>query len=226
MDSSPQATQYNGTSDGAFFDASPPLSGVANGPAFTLSMHFKATKSGALQYLTDQDIAFYHLIQATGVGLTRWLDTADGSPLIASGMGTGLDDGAIHSIVTSADRITGRRQIVVDRTTIRNDTGYATANDLDLATQFYLACENGTSNFFGGFIWALWWDNSANDVVTNIDKWVNADGTAADVGADGSTPTGSAPAIYAPNGLPTTNLGTGGNATAIGSPTVVARPTS
>ncbi len=224
-----QATQYNGTSDGAYFNASPPLSGVANGPAFTMSLHFKCTKSGSTQYFTDQDIAFYHIIQASGIGLARWLDTADGSPLPNRAFGSALDDGDIHSLVCSADRITGRRQIVLDRTAILNDTGYATAVDLDLATEFYFACRgSGASGLdhFGGFLWEFWWDDSTQDVVTNIDKFVNADGTAADKGADGSIPTGSAPAIYAPNGLPTTNLGTGGNATAIGSPTVVARPTS
>lgn len=223
------AAQYNGTSDGAYFNASPPLSGVANGPAFTFSLHFKCTKSGSTQYLTDQDIAFFHQMDAAGQGFARWLDTADGSPLPTTSFGTGLADGNIHSIVCTADRTTGRRQIVVDRSTVLNDTGYATAVDLDLATEFYLACRgSGASGLdhFGGYLWEFWWDDSTQDIVTNIGKFVNADGTAADKGADGSTPTGSAPAIYAPNGLPTTNLGTGGNATAIGSPTVVARPTS
>ena len=223
------AAQYNGTTDGAYFNASPPLSGVANGPAFTMSMHWKATKSGSSQYFTDQDIAFFFQMDASGTGFLRWLDTADGSPLPTQAAGSNLDDGNIHSIVMSADRITGRRQIIIDRVTIKNDTGYATAVNLDLATEFYLACRGfGASGLdhFGGFIWELWWDDSTQDVVTNLDKFVNPDGTAADKGADGSIPTGSAPAIYAPDGLPTTNLGTGGNATAIGSPTVVARPTS
>ncbi|HSH17244.1 MAG TPA: hypothetical protein VLD18_14475, partial [Verrucomicrobiae bacterium] len=54
------AAQYDGTNDGAYFNASPPLSGVANGPAFTMSLHFKCTKSGSTQFFTDQDIAFFH----------------------------------------------------------------------------------------------------------------------------------------------------------------------
>lgn len=227
--SAPMATSFNGTSDGAYFNASPPLSGVANGPAFTMSLHFKATKSAAVQYFTDQDIAFFHRIEATGSGLARWLDTADGSPLLNVGMGASMDNGSIHSLVVSGDRTSGRRQIVYDRTTILNDTAYATAVDLDLATEFFYMCRGnggGTgAEFFGGTAWEFWWDDSTIDVVTNLSLFVNADNTAADKGADGSTPTGSAPAIYAPDGNPVTNLGTAGNATAIGSPTPTARPT-
>lgn len=39
------------------------------------------------------------------------------------------------------------------------------------------------------------------------DKLYNADGTAPDLGVDGSTPTGSQPAIYCSNGDPASNTG-------------------
>jgi len=57
-------------------------------------------------------------------------------------------------------------------------------------------------------------------VEANRRKFITADGKPADLGADGSTPTGTAPAIYLPNraALIGTNAGTGGNFTVNGAP--------
>ena len=221
----PMATQYDGTNDGAYWPSLP--TGLADGPAFTMSLHFKATKSGAGdQYFTDQGIAFFHRMGGTGTGILRWLDTAVGSPALNLAMGSNLDDGNIHSLVVAGDRISGRRQVYVDRAAILNDTGYATANDLDFTTEFYVFIKNNATEAFGGFAWEFWWDDTAVNIATELNKFVNPDNTAADKGATGTIPTGSAPRIYAPDGNPVVNLGSGGNATAIGSPSTVARPTS
>lgn len=48
------------------------------------------------------------------------------------------------------------------------------------------------------------------------DKLYNADGTAPDLGVDGSTPTGSQPAIYCSNGDPSSNTGRWGPYTLVG----------
>lgn len=47
-------------------------------------------------------------------------------------------------------------------------------------------------------------------------KFRDGDGKPVSLGADGSTPTGTQPKVYAPNGDPSTNLGSAGNATITG----------
>lgn len=47
-------------------------------------------------------------------------------------------------------------------------------------------------------------------------KFRDGDGKPVSLGADGSTPTGTQPKVYAPNGDPSTNLGSAGNATIVG----------
>lgn len=56
-------------------------------------------------------------------------------------------------------------------------------------------------------------------VEANRRKFIDASGKPVSLGADGSTPTGNQPQLYAPDGDPSTNLGTAGNATMTGSPT-------
>ena len=54
-------------------------------------------------------------------------------------------------------------------------------------------------------------------ITSNRRKFIDAAGYPADLGDDGSLPTGNKPAIYAPDGNPVTNKGYGGNFTLVGS---------
>ena len=61
-------------------------------------------------------------------------------------------------------------------------------------------------------------------VLANIEKFRAPNGRPAFLGDNGELPTGNSPIIYAPTGDATTNLGTGGNFTTIGSLDLVAGP--
>jgi len=216
------ATDWDGTNDFASWPTVP--TGLVDGPAFTFSLFFQTTKSSGRSGLFDWGNGFLTRLEPGGNATTTWVDTAGGFPLPSQTFGGNVfNNGDVHHLIMTGDRTSGRRQIVIDRTTvIRNDTGYATANDLDLnggTWQFF----KQSTDFFDGIAFELWWDARSYDVVTNIGDWINADGTPADMGADGSGP-GAQPIIYAPDGNPETNLGTGGNATVTGSPATVARP--
>jgi hypothetical protein len=86
------------------------------------------------------------------------------------------------------------------------DSDYAGATDW-----FIGAIHPGSAEFFNGCIAELWFDPSKSldlSVVSNRRKFITAGLHPAIVGADGSTPTGTAPPIYMADGK--TNTGTGG----------------
>ncbi len=61
-------------------------------------------------------------------------------------------------------------------------------------------------------------------VESNRRKFISAAGKPVPLGPDGSGPTGTAAIIYAPDGNPTVNQGTGGNFTESGAPVRIAGP--
>lgn len=73
---------------------------------------------------------------------------------------------------------------------------------------FTLPMNGCISNVYANFSEYLDMSDAANRA-----KFITAGGDPVDPGADGSTPTGSSPDIWVPDGLPTTNAGTAGNFT-------------
>lgn len=87
------------------------------------------------------------------------------------------------------------------------------------------ALAGGTQKWNGSF-GPMWFDTTYIDysVTANRRFWRDSDGYPANLGNRGQTPTGSIPILYAPNGNPVENRGTGGNFVAYGSPTAVDGP--
>ena len=80
---------------------------------------------------------------------------------------------------------------------------------------------------FNGQISELYFDPTTYtdlSVEANRRKFITESGHAADLGTDGSKPTGTSPILYLPDGDATDNKGTGGNFTKTGTPTAVAGP--
>jgi hypothetical protein len=80
--------------------------------------------------------------------------------------------------------------------------------------------------FNGAIAWLYFAPGQYLDLSTaaNRLKFRKADGTPEDLGIDGSTPTGTAPLVYLPDGDASNNHGTGGNFTATGSPDATTGP--
>jgi len=78
------------------------------------------------------------------------------------------------------------------------------------------ATDSGTFKF-DGCISELWFEDTFIDITqaSNRAKFISG-GKPVNLGADGSIPTGASPLIYAPDGDPSTNAGTGGNFTITG----------
>lgn len=89
-----------------------------------------------------------------------------------------------------------------------------------------IAAINSGSNLFNGAISEFYFALEYLDisVEANRRKFISAAGHPVPLGADGSTPTGNQPIIYARDGDASNNLGSGGNFTAQGSPTSTPGP--
>ena len=141
-----------------------------------------------------------------------------------------------HQLLASWNIANGNtdNRMYVDDSTADNDLNLASDGTIDYDTA------NGTGDWaigggifnegslyqkLNGEIGPVWFDTTWIDfnVEANRRKFINADGTPADLGSDGSTPTGSQPKIFM-NGDATywnagTNGGTGGAFTMTGSVT-------
>ncbi len=216
-------TDFDGSTANGAYSSRP--TGLADGPAATMSIWFRCDTETLSQFLFSMGPSADVSIQASGASLIRWRDTSN-NLIINSAAGTGLDEGGIHHLMIAADRTSGRRQIILDGVTTLNDTGYPTANDLALFdTKFVIGAQIAAgSGAFDGMISEFWFDNVAYDIVTNLTDWRTAAGNPADLGADGSGP-GAQPKLYFPDGNPADNKGTGGNASITGTLTPVDGPT-
>ena len=111
------------------------------------------------------------------------------------------------------------------------DKGATTVTDdtLDYTlTSWFIAAATSGATPIDGAIAELYFTTEYLDlsVIRNRRKFIDANLQPAWLGTDASLPTGTAPLIYAPNGNPTTNAGTGGVFVANGSPTDVQGPGS
>ncbi len=221
----PQATEWDGTNDSATYSSTP--SGLSTtGPGFVMSFFFRCDASGKFHGIfgTPASSNIYILIRSGNTLHLQIKDTAGGTLINHVNVGPNdLADGNPHHAIFCADRTNNRTQLVIDGTT-RINTTYPTANDIAImGASINIALVDGFR--FEGVWWEVWAnDEVGQDVVTDLTKWRNVDGTPADLGADGSTPTGSQPVLYFPDGDTSNNRGTGGNATVSGSPTLIPRP--
>jgi hypothetical protein len=113
----------------------------------------------------------------------------------------------------------GARHIYVDDvsnlavTTFTDDTIDYDDND------FIVGAENTAgTNRWNGCLSEVFFHTSYLDITVeaNRRKFRTSGGKPASLGADGSTPLGVQPLLYAPSGNPGTNLGSGGNFTVTG----------
>lgn len=218
------ATLFDGTNDFATYSSTP--TGLSTtGPAFTYSTFFRIDTAGQFHGIfgtpSTTNIAF--LVRSSNTAQVDVKDTAGGSVISHVNVGPAdMADGNVHHAIFSADRTNNRTQFVLDGLT-RINTTYPTANDIAIMGAS-IAIMNALGFKAHGAVWETWWDDRGYDVVTNLTTWRNADGTPADLGADGSAP-GAQPVGYFPDGNPADNKGTGGNATVTGAPTQIVRPT-
>lgn len=217
------ATSYDGTSDVSTWSTQP--TGLAtSGPQVTFSTWLKCDSNGIFHGVLGTPSSASNinvLIRSTGTLQVRVLDTAGGNVIYYVNVGpNNLHDGNPHHIAFSANRDANTTQVYIDGA-LALDTSYPTANDVNIfGGSVVLGIVSGFK--FHGSMWETWFDDRAVDLSGN--HFITADGFPANLGSDGSGPTGFQPVIYLPDGDATNNLGTGGNAVNTGAPASVTRP--
>ena len=126
-------------------------------------------------------------------------------------------DGIWHHIMFSSNTSTDAHNLYVDGVNVL-DKQNSTTGTIDFTrTNYSVGSEVNGNSKFNGDIAELYFTTEFIDLSTHTNrlKFLAADGTSADLGADGSTPTGTQPILYLANPFGTfqNNLGSGGNFT-------------
>ena len=234
----PEAVVFDGTNDVTRRSGGITIS---DGKQGSLSIFYRRNNTNNTMLIGNQTDSrqlsgFYLQLQAAQV-LLQCRDNADPSDeLVAMSNSRGDTTGVWHHVLCSwniANGNTDNRMYVNDSSAnvgvnngVDGTIDYDTANGTgDWAIG---AGVDNTGTLFqklNGEIGPVWFNDTWIDfnVEANRRKFINADGTPADMGSDGSTPTGSQPKIFM-NGNATywnagTNGGTGGAFTMTGSVT-------
>lgn len=214
------------TGSGQKAEISVATSGLADSPTLLMSLWFlRPTGSAAFQILNAGGGGFiWDLIpnSAAGTVFTR-LDNSNSDVYDSTSMASVTVADTWVNVLLAYNRSTGARMRYVNDTNKSSDTSGPTGFDLKLTAAALQLPPTGdtTTGFSQVYISTDFLDIT---VEANRRKFIDALGKPVDLGADGSTPTGSQPEIFAPDGNIGTNLGSGGNATVTGTPTEIAGP--
>jgi len=201
-------------------------SGLADSPTLLMSIWFlRPTGALSFQIMSANGGGFlWDLIPAPTVGtLFSRLDNTNSNVYDSTNTpGITIADTWVHALY-AYNRSTGARMRYINDTDKSSDTSGPTGFDLKLtAATLQLPPTGDTTTGFS----MLYISTDFLDITVeaNRRKFIDALGKPVDLGTDGSTPTGTQPEIFAPDGNIGTNLGSGGNATVTGTPTVIAGP--
>lgn len=133
------------------------------------------------------------------------------------------EDSNWHHFIASVDMSnTSNRHVYVDGSDVTSGVTWTHYVDAALDWDNTGSASIGSYNASGllkhnGCLSELWMTNEYIDlsVAANLAKFI-ADGKPVSLGADGSTPTGTQPLVYVPDGDPSTNAGSSGNFTITG----------
>lgn len=215
------ATSYDGTND---FASKSGVNG-ANSKQFTFvcALNFTGT---ALQWIWDISTSrlaiyrggspFYITIEGANVGGGSILNIRSTNPSTALQGGWGV-------LMISLDMSdANKRHIYIGHTNLGVTATTYTDAALNLASDYEFGTRLAGSNKLAACASHLWYADSTYidlSVQANRLKFIDAAGKPIDLGDDGSEPTGAQPRVFAPDGNPSTNLGSVGNFTITGAVT-------
>jgi hypothetical protein len=200
------------------------LTGIADGKQGTFSgwvrlragnataMRLFNNGGGFIRVLRDTDnkwkVEGYNSAATKILGLTSTVTNGINQNVMNILASWDLDTGAAHLYV-------GGENVLAASPTLTNDViDYARASP-----DWAVAARTDGTNRLTGNVADLWFDTRYIDLSDPVERAKFAvDGAPADLGANGETPTGTSPLVYLRGPTMTTNLGTGGNFTASGTP--------
>lgn len=205
------------------------LSGAADAKTFTVNAWFRRASAASdavlLAGVTAVGGATWRLVvylEATTNKLIIKAKNAAGTEILnVSSSAVSLD--GMHHVVASFDLSdTAKRHLYIDGASDLATVTTYTDDSIDLTVGDWSAAgyADGTSPLTGdlGDLWLADGVYIDLSVSANLREWIGAHGHPIDLGADGSTPTGTAPLVYLGRDITTfhTNLGSGGGFTLAG----------
>lgn len=214
------ATDFDGSTD--YFLRGGGLTGAADGRVGLASVWVRPDAVGASHYIITNTNSRVQLLLNTN---KLELQLRNPSNTIVSRVlsATNLSTGSWQHLLVAWDTDAQRLQMYVDDADDADTPTHNSTDDIDYTVADWSvgASTGGLANL-NGCISELYFNSAETlDISTtaNRRKFVSADLKAVNLGANGSTPTGTAPIVYLPNVFSSfgTNAGTGGNFTDQGS---------
>ena len=218
------------TSTSVFFDGSndnlsrgADLTGLSNGKVFTCSFFFRITNTGSsnLRIMNSESSGGQFVIARGGSSADKKFHfrgfNSSGSEICSVNCDKIFEDSAQwHHIMCSVDLANSAAHLYVDGLDDKASSPTLTNDTIDWTNgNWFIGSDEGGNNKFHGDIAELYWTDEFLDLssASNRLKFLTASGEPANLGSDGSTPTGTQPKIYLKNAFGTfqNNLGSGGN---------------
>lgn len=220
FDTTTTSANFDGTND--YLARGADLTSISDGTEGTLSVFYRCTGRGSDHRLVISSADGY---QTIGIeNNNKWrvnLLNSSGSEVVdlQSTNAKHTADGVWHHFISSWNTATDSYHMYVDGIDVRSTLNATTDGIIDYTRGEF---EVGRYNTLAARKWQgdlaeLYFTTEFVDLssITNRLKFLAADGKPANLGADGSTPTGTQPLLYLANPFGTfqNNLGSGGNLT-------------
>lgn len=219
------ATDFDGSAD--FFARGGGLTGAADGQLGILSVWLKPTDFLGFPFSAQSDRVSFDIPAGQPRIILRNSSNAIVLNMFASSVELVTNDWQ-HILMAWDTSASLLADLYIDDVSITTTISPQIEGTVDYTlTDWTVGARIGGVSHYNGCISELYF-NSAEylDITsqTNRRKFIDASGDPVDLGADGSTPTGTAPIIYLPNAFGSfgTNAGSGGNFTEDGGSSVVA----
>jgi len=208
------ANDYDGSNDFALRGAD--LTGAADGKAGTVSfwVRLDGGDGSNLVIIENNSVRFRALRTSNDFFLIRGRNTSDSTILqIVSNTAFTASSSWIH-VLCSWNLATPEAHLFINDANDEAAGATETDDTIDYTdTDWGIGAKVDGTLKFNGCISEFWFEDTFIDITVeaNRRKFINSGLKPVDLGSDGSRPTGASPLIYATNGDPSTNNGTGGN---------------
>lgn len=213
----PSATAWDGTNDNALRGGD--LTGAADGSAFSFSCWFElgSGSSGDEMQIIDSTSTAFFLRRDTSNRLDFFVKNTVGT-IVGRRITTDTYTSGFHHVVITSN---GSNLLMYVDGAVPSFTSSTTPSGetFDLtATEWGIGGRTSAVNRWNGCLAEIYYNNVYRDVsnAANLARFITPNGTPPNMGDNGVLPTGTVPLIYAPNGDPSDNKGTGGNFTITG----------
>lgn len=212
------ASDFDGTND--YMRRGADLTGNADSKVGLVSVWFnlEGGNGANLGILTSYDTYFAIIRHNAGKMRITAKSSAGAQILYMDSTGTYASGGGWHHLLAAWNLASAVGQLYIDSADVRSASPTLTDSNIDYTRTEWHAGEGSYENAWNGCLAEIYLHVGTTldiSVQANREKFRSSGGTPVNLGADGSTPTGSQPIIYFKNAAASfgTNSGSGGNFT-------------